>query len=655
MYRMALVVIIPGMMAYASVAAEADVSDLIRKYSQSLDNMRSFTIKWDATNTGSSSLIGGNEQVSRISEECRYDGSRASIRKELWGQVNQEQRNVPKENPFYQSRLWDGKEMFQYDRAPLSAPNVRWPGGSLLLGRPGPQKIQTAQYAERLLSNSAGQSTLGYLYNEKERLDTVLLRAKSASLSSRRQQVGSSSCFVVNAETDRATYTVWIDPEHGYNVAKAVAEYKTNNAGLQQTCQFEVARFRQVDGVWVAEEFRHANSYKHPGDEWSKTTVECRATEIVLNPDHDELGSFMPDDIQNGARVFLVDGMHEGVVPIRYFWRNGGIVADIDETVISQIEKDVDQVLLEGSVPSRLATGELPTSGNRGMKLLERYAETQDRLRSFVARAETAVTHMPGPNQPGSREQRLCEFRCDGERVSHRATFWDGLMTTQEKPCRESLLWDGESLICYRQGLDPADNRVFVNDNEEDKEKMIATEYKGAPLMGICAGDRERVDSILRRNKRPPLAMGTEKVGDADCHVIKATTDRGDYTVWIDPMHGHNIVRMEVRRKKGDVAGDGRRVQVDGSFLLTNVRLEKIDDVWVPMEADMEQAYGPQMTRWHHKRTQIALNPDHQALGSFRPTDIPEGTKTVVLSEPMVAYTWKEDRPVKEATSNEAH
>ena len=67
-------------------------------------------------------------------------------------------------------------------------------------------------------------------------------------------------------------------------------------------------------------------------------------------------------------------------------------------------------------------------------------------------------------------------------------------------------------------------------------------------------------------------------------------------------------------------------------FLLKNVRFEKTEEVWVPVEADMKQYQDDQISviKWHHKRTKMILNPDHNALGSFVPDDIPEGTKVTI-------------------------
>jgi hypothetical protein len=185
---------------------------------------------------------------------------------------------------------------------------------------------------------------------------------------------------------------------------------------------------------------------------------------------------------------------------------------------------------------------------------------------------------------------------------------------------------------------------------------MIATEYKGAPLMGICAGDYDRVDSILRKADNISLQQKTEQVGGSQCYVIEAVTKRGKHKVWIDPEHGYNIAKIEVQKKRGDLIRYSWPVRTDMSFSLRNVRFAKIDGVWVPMEADMQQDENNRTRRtgtikWHHKRTQMTVNPDHNALGSFVHGDIPDGTK-VSIAGSHGKYIWQNGGPVAEVNKD---
>ena len=73
---------------------------------------------------------------------------------------------------------------------------------------------------------------------------------------------------------------------------------------------------------------------------------------------------------------------------------------------------------------------------------------------------------------------------------------------------------------------------------------------------------------------------------------------------------------------------------------LENVRFEKIDNVWVPMEVDesVDRTWAKDKDfsrqKVHHERYEFVLNPDHEALNSFVPDDIPNGAKVFISGSP---------------------
>jgi hypothetical protein len=123
-----------------------------------------------------------------------------------------------------------------------------------------------------------------------------------------------------------------------------------------------------------------------------------------------------------------------------------------------------------------------------------------------------------------------------------------------------------------------------------------------------------------------------ELVGQSQCYVIDAISKRGKYTLWIDPEHGHNIAKAEVFRDPREcVATIGERAKGMTRSMycsIRNVRFKKIEDIWVPVEADTQRrsentAGSVLLQEIHLKRTEVILNPDHEALRSFYPDDIP--------------------------------
>ncbi len=653
MYGISLIVVMQGVISCSSLAVQPTASELLDRYSESLAKRQSFIATWQVEKRGSTSLLlDGKEMVDHWMEECRYDGQRVSRRTSIWGQVNPKM-GIPKDKPLYKSCLWDGKEILWYNKPSASLPYLERLAGTVILSRSDENKRQAARIVETAMADVSGGPTLGYFPGEKARIDSVLRSADSMRVTDTRERVGSADCYVIIAETSEATYKVWIDPEHGHNIARAVVERRTNAAGFQAEESFEVARFEEVNGSWVPVEFTGELLAKHPGNHWSKTVSKCTTANITFDPDHDKLGSFIPDDIQEGARVRIADSAHQGFIPISYVWQDGRPVADIDKIVVDQMEKAVDQVLLEDTVPIGLAAhGRSPVPRITAAEVLEKYAETQAKLQSFIVRAETVIEHLQGKAQESRRENVICDFRIDEDRVSHRITSWDGLTTTKNRPDYASLLWDRKNLIRYRRDLESKDSRVFIHDGDTIEKKVIISEYRGAPLMGICAGDHDRVDSILREADTLSLVPEMARVGGADCVVLCAVVTRGEYTVWIDPQRGCNIVQIEVQREEGRVPDDPNLIRGKALFSLRNVRLQKIDDTWVPMEADMEQLDGQRGVKWHHRRIELILNPDHDALGSFVPDDIPDATKAIMVSQPTADYVWHKGKPVREGVED---
>ncbi len=145
------------------------------------------------------------------------------------------------------------------------------------------------------------------------------------------------------------------------------------------------------------------------------------------------------------------------------------------------------------------------------------------------------------------------------------------------------------------------------------------------------------MDVILRQASNISVRPRTERVGDSECWVIDAVTPRGGYTLWIDPPHGHNLAKAEVKKKQGDFDRDSlvpKNTSIHSSVL--NARFSLVDGLWVPVEAQSTLEVGAPEGRFlaktWHKINGISLNPDHQ--NSFALMVIRNGAKVVVAGAP---------------------
>jgi len=105
--------------------------------------------------------------------------------------------------------------------------------------------------------------------------------------------------------------------------------------GHIRTAYLDNVRFEKIDGVWVPmkADRGYDKIYGHPGS-FSKGVTHFKRTKIVLNPDHDKLGSFdnpleNPDqdpELVNGTKVRIVGDK------ARYTWQDGKLIPDKDKT-----------------------------------------------------------------------------------------------------------------------------------------------------------------------------------------------------------------------------------------------------------------------------------------------------------------------------------
>jgi hypothetical protein len=143
----------------------------------------------------------------------------------------------------------------------------------------------------------------------------------------RTEPVDGAECYVIDANTKHGQYTIWIDPEHGYNIARArliqLREDKYHVLGPRQpqaatiklTCSLDNVRFEMIDDLWLAMEadIRSHRIFDAKGT-FSRSRSHVRLTEVILNPDHEALGSFVPNDIRDGAKIIAFVDLNDGIL-----------------------------------------------------------------------------------------------------------------------------------------------------------------------------------------------------------------------------------------------------------------------------------------------------------------------------------------------------
>ena len=249
-----------------------------------------------------------------------------SHRWQKWGHVKSAADFIPKGQGPYNSVLWNGKYYISY----ITAGN-----------RPGRLDIADVLNA-RLKANLGRHYIFGFWAdNSEERLDETLKKARTLSVRPNTEFVGQSECYVLDATVEtgqgKVSYTVWLDPKHGYSTAKLESKKQ------RSVSRFDNVQFEKTDGVWVTKYANFSRRCFFDGGEFTNEVYQIKVTEMKLNPDHDALGSFLANDIREGARVgFLNDIKSATPVNTRmgpYKWKDGNVVDTSEQIVLKPSEE----------------------------------------------------------------------------------------------------------------------------------------------------------------------------------------------------------------------------------------------------------------------------------------------------------------------------
>ena len=332
-------------------AGTLNAIELIDKYAANQDKMKSLIAKTEVIWIPSAEGTSDQEpQQLRSIAEFRYEDTgkdfkayycKTRFKLEINGTWVEEESGLHK-------YLWRDKLYHQYWRGPRLEVSKLYVSSD-------------ARFAgEEEIPYEGSGSFRGVLCGDIERIDSILRKSNSLSVRSDLDLVGSVECYVIDAVSRHGTYTIWLDPEHGYGIAKAIVRKGPEDLRWGRPRRDSVdnsievlqnVRFECVNGIWFPMEFEWLST-EESKDRTLSGCTQYKVTYLDANPDHNDLGSFRLDklDIQDGTRVKIPEAPG-----IRYVWQNGKIVADIDEYVIEEIDKMSEEIMAEGQASSGLA------------------------------------------------------------------------------------------------------------------------------------------------------------------------------------------------------------------------------------------------------------------------------------------------------------
>jgi hypothetical protein len=243
--------------------------------------------------------------------------------------------------------LWDGQTAYSFTKSKTHNKDK----GTLKMsdkGNPG----DYSKRAPESFKNSSFGIVMGYHHGDKVPIGELFLGSSvKLRLRGGRSNVNGVGCYVLEADVPKyGKYTVWIDPVHDYHIARIRCRRGPGDRmgseghllilkeGAIRTDSYEVLEFEKKGGAWFPKICKWKKYYTFPGYK-SIDERDLTFSEISLYPDHDALGSFLPDDIANGCDVMLLSLPYS----MKFVWRDGQVVDEKGQVVFDSKTKKAER------------------------------------------------------------------------------------------------------------------------------------------------------------------------------------------------------------------------------------------------------------------------------------------------------------------------
>ena len=333
----------------AFATEKLSVGELLDKYAENQDKMKSLIARTESVWIPSAENVSGQQlrqNQSKSIVEFRYEDTGKDFKAYFCRtplKLESDGTWVEKNASRSTKLLWRDKRYYQYYKGPrLAVSNL--------------YVTADAEYAGNEHFEIAYDGVgpfLGFLCGDRERIDSILRQSGSLSVRPDLDQVGSVKCYVVDAVSRHGTYTIWLDLEHGYGIAKAIVRKgpedlrwgrpRSNNTNSfdNSTNVMQNVRFESVNGIWFPMEYERLSKREYE-DRTQSSRTYYKVTYLDVNPDHNGLGSFSLDglDIQEGTRIRIADAP-EKPPRIEHTWQEGKkFVVDEWDGRIQYVPKD---------------------------------------------------------------------------------------------------------------------------------------------------------------------------------------------------------------------------------------------------------------------------------------------------------------------------
>jgi len=303
--------------------AKMTAGTLVEHYKRALGEQKCLAFKFTTSVQRNASFVSDPRLAADLngvtdyhySGELATDGFRVAFRERQWGQ-SRSHESVPKEKATYRRMTFDGKEYINYSATPDS-------DGMFYIDLDPLNSHRLPPYEEIVGRVYVGHYLLGHIDRAGNKLDTQLESADALTLRQHQENVNGVDCYVLDFVSEGERGSVWLDPEHGYNLAQV--EFHTNKASKRGGTWIndKVLRdvsFENIGGTWVPVSGTLEHHLKARGDRVI-SVKRLQHSNIRLNPNLDALSPFFSkEDLEDGAKAYYYGA------PLFYTWKDGELV-----------------------------------------------------------------------------------------------------------------------------------------------------------------------------------------------------------------------------------------------------------------------------------------------------------------------------------------
>ena len=151
------------------------------------------------------------------------------------------------------------------------------------------------------------------------------------------ESIEGASCYVLEAETPKGRYTLWMDPNHGYNFAKLHFE----GQGIDMMGVNSV--IKRLGAAWVPVKAQWDVHIAHPPDFAMSYRHEIVIEDLEIDPNYATRKAFVMDDVPEGTKTTFL-GAGGRPMPGEFVWRDEKPLPCVDEEALARLKSIADDL-----------------------------------------------------------------------------------------------------------------------------------------------------------------------------------------------------------------------------------------------------------------------------------------------------------------------